>query len=283
MRSDSAFAESRTVPSSQVRGCSPSSLYAFLVLPRLGSVLPYPHSGLRFHRLWRVIFPHIAVRTPILPKRDLNHRSHSAGYELDDQTLSPIDSVALISMRPPKSPQKGQVLDPCWTLELKLAGIGCPALSSLSIPAISHFRKSSRQDPTATPLINARAFVGTNPTDDSITSGLPVIRLESWNNLQKRTSGPRRARLSYGPAPTPSNRALLHLLFSFVLIVTARPHRVSRYIIRDSSTQGIPPGATASEVNAAKDARIGDFGDRLGKARVGTSTWTYLRGDAEGG
>jgi RHS repeat-associated protein len=36
-----------------------------------------------------VIFPHIAVRTPILPKRDLDHRSHSAGYELDDQTLSP--------------------------------------------------------------------------------------------------------------------------------------------------------------------------------------------------
>src|SRR6202166_5272808 len=117
MRSDSAFAESRTVPSSQVRGCSPSSLYAFLVLPRLGSVLPYPHSGLRFHRLWRVIFPHIAVRTPILPKRDLNQRSRSSGYELDDQTLSPIDSVALIAMRHPKSSQKGQVLDPCWTLE----------------------------------------------------------------------------------------------------------------------------------------------------------------------
>src|ERR1700722_11029498 len=35
-------------------------------------------------------------------------------------------------------------------------------LSSLSIPAISHFRKSSRQDPTATPLINARAFVRTH-------------------------------------------------------------------------------------------------------------------------
>jgi len=46
MRSDSAFAESRTVPSSRVTGCSPSSLYAFLVVPRLGSVLPYPHSGL---------------------------------------------------------------------------------------------------------------------------------------------------------------------------------------------------------------------------------------------
>src|SRR6202051_3168962 len=31
--------------------------------------------------------------------------------------LSPIDSVALIAMRHPKSSQKGQVLDPCWTLE----------------------------------------------------------------------------------------------------------------------------------------------------------------------
>jgi len=40
MRSDSAFAESRTVPSPRGTGCSPSSLYAFLDLPRLGSVLP---------------------------------------------------------------------------------------------------------------------------------------------------------------------------------------------------------------------------------------------------
>jgi len=39
-RFDSTFAESRTVPSSRVTGCSPSSLYAFLDLPRLGSVLP---------------------------------------------------------------------------------------------------------------------------------------------------------------------------------------------------------------------------------------------------
>ena len=79
------------------------------------------------------------------------------------------------------------------------------------------------------------------------------------------------------------NRALLHLLFSFVLIVTVRPHRVSRYVIRDSPTQGIPPGATASEVNAAKDTRIGDFGDRLGEARIGTRAWTYFGGEAECG
>src|ERR1700720_501264 len=58
---------------------------------------------------------------------------------------------------------------------------------------------------------------------------------------------------------------------------------MSRFIIRDSSTQGIPPGATASEVNATKDTRIGDFGDRLGKARIGTSAWTYLGGEAECG
>ena len=101
--------------------------------------------------------------------------------------------------------------------------------------------------------------------------------------LTKTDFCPRRAQLSYGPAPPSSNRALLRLLFSFVLIVTARPHRVSRYIIRDSSTQGIPPGATASEVNAAKDTRIGDFGDRLGKARIGTRAWTYLGGEAECG
>src|SRR6266853_4685108 len=56
---------------------------------------------------------------------------------------------ALTPMRPPRDPQNGQVLDPSWTL-IKDAGIGCPALSSLSIPAISHFRKSSRQDRTVT-------------------------------------------------------------------------------------------------------------------------------------
>ena len=61
-----------------------------------------------------MIFPHIAAH---FAERDLNYRSHLAGYELDDQTLSPIDSVALIAMRHPKAVQKGQVLDPCWTLQ----------------------------------------------------------------------------------------------------------------------------------------------------------------------
>src|SRR6266576_3353866 len=36
--------------------------------------------------------------------------------ELDDHTLSPIDSVALTPMRPPKTVQNVQVLDPSWTL-----------------------------------------------------------------------------------------------------------------------------------------------------------------------
>jgi hypothetical protein len=63
----------------------------------------------------------------------LNYRSRSAGYELDDHTLSPIDSVALTAMRHPKDPQNGRVLDPSWTLDVR-------TLRSLSIPAISHFR-----------------------------------------------------------------------------------------------------------------------------------------------
>jgi hypothetical protein len=97
-----------------------------------------------------VIFPHIAVRTPILPKRDLNHRSRSAGYELDDQTLSPIDSVALTPMRHPKAVQKGQVLDPCWTLNdgifqtpFNNNGLGEP--SDLMVQAARWFGKPSAQ------------------------------------------------------------------------------------------------------------------------------------------
>jgi hypothetical protein len=41
-------------------------------------------------------------------------------------------------------------------------------------------------------------------------------------------------------------------------------------------------GATASEVNAAKDAHIGDFRYRFGETRVSTSPWAYLGGGAEG-
>ena len=46
-----------------------------------------------------------------------SRNTETVGYELDDQTLSPIDPVALISMRPPKIFQKSLVLNPCWTLE----------------------------------------------------------------------------------------------------------------------------------------------------------------------
>ena len=35
-------------------------------------------------------------------ERDLNYRSRSAGYEFDDQTLSPDDSIALTVCRPQK-------------------------------------------------------------------------------------------------------------------------------------------------------------------------------------
>ena len=43
-------------------------------------------------------------------------RFELTGYELDDQTLSPIDSVALTAIGPPKEMKKGRVLDPSWTL-----------------------------------------------------------------------------------------------------------------------------------------------------------------------
>jgi hypothetical protein len=109
-------------------------------------------------------------------------------------------------MRHPKAPQNGQVLDPSWTL-ISGAGIGCPALSSLSIPAISHFWKSSRQDPTATviarsrrysgfpttgslpPLINTSAFIATNPEallPHSIASTPPLgANLLTPNSLRR--------------------------------------------------------------------------------------------------
>jgi hypothetical protein len=67
------------------------------------------------------------------------------------------------------------------------------------------------------------------------------------------------------------------------LIVASPPQHVSRHVIRDCATQRIPAGATASGVNAAKNSRIGDFRYGLGKTRVGTGTWTYLGGEAEGG
>src|ERR1700688_3078953 len=42
-------------------------------------------------------------------------------------------------------------------------------------------------------------------------------------------------------------------------VVASRTQQVSRHVIRDCATQRVPAGATASEVNAAKNARIRDF------------------------
>jgi hypothetical protein len=39
-----------------------------------------------------------------------------SSFQLEGHTLSPIDSVALIAMRPPETAQKGQILDPSRTL-----------------------------------------------------------------------------------------------------------------------------------------------------------------------
>jgi len=47
---------------------------------------------------------------------------------------------------------------------------------------------------------------------------------EFRSRTTSRTSGPRRPRLSYGPAPSSSNRA--HFVFSFDLIAASRPHHV---------------------------------------------------------
>ena len=56
----------------------------------------------------------------------------------------------------------------------KLAGIGCPTLSSLSIPAISHFEIIT-SNPTATTLINTSAFLGTNPMGHAMTAALALL------------------------------------------------------------------------------------------------------------
>ena len=73
-----------------------------------------------------------------------------------------------------------------------------------------------------------------------------------------------------------------HLMI--VLIIASRSQQVSRHVIRDCATQRVPAGAAASEVDAAKDARIGDFGYRLGKTRVGTSSaGKDFGGDTESG
>src|ERR1700685_3266461 len=71
------------------------------------------------------------------------------------------------------------------------------------------------------------------------------------------------------------------LIFVIVSVVASLTHRVSRHVIRHSSTQRICTHAAGSEVNAAKHARIGDFRYRIRETRKRTSARTYIRGDAK--
>jgi hypothetical protein len=50
----------------------------------------------------------------------------------------------------------------------------------------------------------------------------------------------------------------LSLIF-IVSVVVSGAHRVSRHVIRHSSTQRISAQTAGPEVDAPKDARIGDF------------------------
>jgi hypothetical protein len=106
--------------------------------------------------------------TGLSPKKPGRPRKHASNAvkQLDDQTLSPIDSVALISMRPPKTFQKSQVLDPCWTLERNSPELDVPHSARFQFRR-SRISKSSRQDPTATPLINTSAFGRSRPAADA--------------------------------------------------------------------------------------------------------------------
>src|SRR6202035_5159282 len=73
----------------------------------------------------------------------------------------------------------------------------------------------------------------------------------------------------------------MSLIFFIVSVVASRAHRVFRHVIRHSSTQRICAHARGPQVNAAKDARIGDFRHRVRETRKRTSARTYLRGDAK--
>jgi hypothetical protein len=66
-----------------------------------------------------------------------------------------------------------------------------------------------------------------------------------------------------------------------VLIVAPFAHRVSRHVVRYRSTERVCAHAAGSEMNAAKDACIGDFRYRIRETRKRTSARTYIRGDAK--
>lgn len=73
----------------------------------------------------------------------------------------------------------------------------------------------------------------------------------------------------------------MRLILFIVSIVASRTHRVSRYVIRYSSTQRICAYARGSEVDTSKNARIGDFRYRVRETRKRTSARTYIRRDAK--
>ena len=73
----------------------------------------------------------------------------------------------------------------------------------------------------------------------------------------------------------------MSLIFFIVSVVASRTHRVPGHVIRHSSAQRICAHARGSEVNAAKDARIGDFRHRVRETRKRMSAWTHIRGDTK--
>ena len=64
---------------------------------------------------------------------------------------------------------------------LSSPGIGCRLRVDDGYFSTIKLGKSCRPPQTWPRPVNTSAFVGTNPTDESITSGLPVIRPQSRN------------------------------------------------------------------------------------------------------
>jgi len=117
---------------------------------------------------WEFQFARYSSRKPVLRQvlelvAGVRFELTTFGLWVDDQTLSPIDSVALTPMRPPKPRQKGQVLDPCWTLEWKTPELDVPHSARFQ------FRRSR---------ISGNHHVKTQPRqwspDRAVTSGFPT-------------------------------------------------------------------------------------------------------------
>ena len=74
----------------------------------------------------------------------------------------------------------------------------------------------------------------------------------------------------------------LSLIFLIVSAIASHTHRVSRHVIRHSSAQRICAHTAGSEVNPAKDARIGDFRCRVREImKRASSARAYFRGEAK--